>query len=167
MRFFTPSIAAGAVFLASAAWAQPVEQSKLRTPTQIVQSLYPAGSTSMDPDPRLICAAARASMQERAAGGGGGLATILADHVKYVSNPASAKDPIPPEEDNAAREAHRSVHAALFDVISGGGGGGGQKGAGAGAGQGAAGAGAGAAAGAGGRGAGKGKAAGDKGAKEQ
>lgn len=119
----------------------------------------------MDPDPRLICAAARASMQERAAGGGGGLATILADHVKYVSNPASAKDPIPPEEDNAAREAHRSVHAALFDVISGGGGGGGQKGAGAGAGQGAAGAGA--AAGAGGRGAGKGKAAGDKGAKEQ
>ncbi|KAH0597894.1 hypothetical protein MHUMG1_04266 [Metarhizium humberi] len=139
MRFFTPSIAAGAVFLASAAWAQPVEHT------------------------------ARASMQERAAGGGGGLATILADHVKYVQNPASAKDPIPPEEDNAAREAHRSVHAALFDVISGGGGGGGQKGAGAGAGagQGAAGAGAGAAAGAGGRGAGKGKAAGDKGAKEQ
>ncbi|KAK9437675.1 hypothetical protein VB005_08671 [Metarhizium brunneum] len=129
MRFFTPSIAAGAVFLASAAWAQPVEQT------------------------------ARASMQERAAGGG--LATILADHVKYVSNPASAKDPIPPEEDNAAREAHRSVHAALFDAIGGGGGAGGQKGAAGGA------AGAGAAAGAGGRGGGKGKAAGDKGAKEQ
>ncbi|KAF5136717.1 hypothetical protein E5D57_000486 [Metarhizium anisopliae] len=157
MRFFTPSIAAGAVFLASAAWAQPVEQNSAK-----LISGRTHASPGLNLDPRLIYAAARASMQERAAGGGGGgLATILADHVKYVSNPASAKDPIPPEEDNAAREAHRSVHAALFDAIGGGGGAGGQKGAVGGA------AGAGAAAGAGGRGGGKGKAAGDKGAKEQ
>ncbi|KAG8409037.1 hypothetical protein J3458_020037 [Metarhizium acridum] len=123
---FTTTIAAGAVFLARAAWARPVEL------------------------------AARPSMQERAAAGGGGLATILADHVKYVANPASAKDPITPaSENNPAREAHRSVHAALFDVVSGGGG---QKGAGAGAGD---------AAGPDADGAGKDKAAGGKGSKEQ
>ncbi|EFY86564.1 hypothetical protein MAC_07426 [Metarhizium acridum CQMa 102] len=62
-------------------------------------------------------------MQERAAAGGGGLATIPADHVKFVANPASAKDSVTPaSENNPAREAHRSVHAALLGVISGGGG---------------------------------------------
>ncbi|KAK2592074.1 hypothetical protein QQS21_010235 [Conoideocrella luteorostrata] len=62
-------------------------------------------------------------MQKRAAAGGGGLGTILSDHFKYVANPAGAKVPIPADQNNPAREAHRSVHAALFDAVGGGKGG--------------------------------------------
>ena len=57
-------------------------------------------------------------MEQRA---GGGIGQILADHVKFVTNPASATVPIPEEDNNAAREAHRQAHATIFDVTSGAG----------------------------------------------
>ncbi|KJZ71908.1 hypothetical protein HIM_08753 [Hirsutella minnesotensis 3608] len=37
---------------------------------------------------------------------------ILSDHNKFVADPATAKEPIPAEENNPIREVHRQGHAA-------------------------------------------------------
>lgn len=55
-------------------------------------------------------------MQARA---GGGIGDTLKDHVKYVTNPPSAAQPIPAEENNALRETYRQAHEPIFEVMSG------------------------------------------------
>ncbi|KAM4060599.1 hypothetical protein HRG_001851 [Hirsutella rhossiliensis] len=69
----------------------------------------------------MVLAAPNATAQPLfGAGAGGGLGTILMDHVQYVQNPASAEQAIPAGQNNPAREAHRQVHASLFEATGGG-----------------------------------------------
>ncbi|OAA60006.1 hypothetical protein ISF_06017 [Cordyceps fumosorosea ARSEF 2679] len=69
--------------------------------------------------------AAAQQMQARAEGGAagaaaGGIATILKDHVKFMTAPATAEEEIPKEENNAMREGHRQVHKSLYEMMTGG-----------------------------------------------
>lgn len=51
---------------------------------------------------------------------GGGIGDILKDHVKYTTNPPTALEPIPAEDNNALRETHRQAHKTILDVMTGG-----------------------------------------------
>lgn len=85
----------------------------LAAPDAMARPLFGAGAAS----PKAGSAGAAAS---KAGSGGGGLVTILMDHVQFVANPASAEQPFPEGQSNAAREAHRQVHASLFEAVGGG-----------------------------------------------